>query len=162
MRKIALVAIALAPIGVAAFLWSRAVWTQAEDGAAGAEVVGVVRRDVGSVVKATGIIEPRVGAEVGVGSRISGVVKRHYVRIGDRVAKGQLLAELDDRDLIARRDEAAAAVQQADVNLSYARTDLQRTRANKRRITPLLRYRSSMWATLQLVTFQQQSRNVCP
>jgi HlyD family secretion protein len=127
VRKATFAAIGLAAIAVAVFLWSRAVWTQAED-AAGAEVVRVVRRDVGSVVKATGIVKPRVGAEVRVGSRISGVVKRLYVRLGDSVSKGQLLAELDDRDLIARRNEAAAAVQQAEVNLSFARTDLQRKR----------------------------------
>lgn len=129
MKKVAFAVVGLAAIGIATFLWSRAVWTQSEDDAAGAEVVRVVRRDVGYVVKATGIIKPRVGAEVRVGSRISGVVARLYVRIGDRVTKGQLLAELDDRDLIARRDEAAAAVQQAEVNLSYARTDLERKRA---------------------------------
>jgi HlyD family secretion protein len=127
LRKLTFAAVALAAIAVAAFLWGRAVWTQSEDNAA-AGVVRVVRRDVGSGVKATGIIKPRVGAEVRVGSRISGVVKRLYVRIGDRINKGQLLAELDDRDLIARRNEAAAALQQADVNLSYARTDLQRKR----------------------------------
>jgi RND family efflux transporter MFP subunit len=128
LRKITFGAIALTAIGVAVFLWSNRAWTQAEDDAAGAEAVRVVRRDVGSVVKATGIVKPRVGAEVRVGSRISGVVKRLYVRIGDRVTKGQMLAELDGRDLIARRNEAAAVVQQADVNLSYARTDLQRKR----------------------------------
>ena len=34
----------------------------------------VTRRDIGSTVLATGIIKPKVGAEVKVGSRISGVV----------------------------------------------------------------------------------------
>jgi HlyD family secretion protein len=102
------------------------VWTESDGGAAAAQVVRVARRDVGDVVKSTGIIKPSVGAEVRVGSRISGVVKRLYVRIGDRVNHGDLLAELDDRDLIARRDEASAALQQAEVNLAYATTDLQR------------------------------------
>jgi methyl-accepting chemotaxis protein len=87
------------------------------------------RRDIGSVVKATGVIKPRIGAEVRVGSRISGVVQRLYVQIGDTVRKGQLLAQLDERDLVARRDEAAAALQQAEVNLAYARSDVQRKRA---------------------------------
>jgi len=128
LKKIALVVVGLLAIGVAAVLWSRAAWTRSEDNAAGTQVVPVVRRDIASFVKATGIIKPRVGAEVRVGSRVSGVVKRLYVQIGDRVSKDQLLAELDDRDLIARRDEAAAAVQQADANLSYAKTDLQRKR----------------------------------
>jgi HlyD family secretion protein len=123
-----LATVALAAVGVATFVWSRGTWTQANDIAAATQTVRVGRRDIGNVVKATGIIKPRVGAEVRVGSRVSGVVKRLYVRIGDRVTKGQLLAELDDRDLLARRDEAAAAVQQADVNLGYATTDLQRKR----------------------------------
>jgi HlyD family secretion protein len=129
VRKLASAGVGLAVIGVGAFLWGRAVWTQPERDLADADVVRVVRRDMMSAVKATGIIKPRVGAEVRVGSRTSGVVKRLSVRIGDRVHKGQLLAELDDRDLMARRDEADAALQQADVNLSYARTDLQRRQA---------------------------------
>jgi HlyD family secretion protein len=128
VRRATFAVIGLAVIGVAAFLWGRAVWTESDRGVASAQVVRVVRRDIGEAVKATGIIKPRVGAEVRVGSRISGVVKRLYVRIGDGVSKGQLLAELDDRDLIARRDEANAAVQQAEVNLAYATTDLQRKR----------------------------------
>src|SRR5262249_17707990 len=72
---------------------------------------------------------PMVGAEVRVGSRISGVVKRLYVRIGDAVVKGQLLAELDERDLVARRDESAAALRQGEVALGYAKLDLDRKRA---------------------------------
>jgi RND family efflux transporter MFP subunit len=118
----------LTVVAAAAFVWNRVVRTPADDPAASLQAARVVRRDIGNVVKATGIIKPRVGAEVRVGSRISGVVKHLYVRIGDRVAKGQLLAELDDRDLIARRDEAVAALQQAEVNLGYATTDLQRRR----------------------------------
>jgi HlyD family secretion protein len=125
LKKAAVVVIGLAALGVAALLWSRAGRAQSQ--AAGeAQVVRVVRRDIGSFVKATGIIKPRVGAEVRVGSRASGVVKRLYARVGDRVTAGQLLAELDDRDLVARRNEAAAAVQQADVNVRYTRSDLAR------------------------------------
>jgi RND family efflux transporter MFP subunit len=129
LKKLVITAIGIITIGAAAVFWTRVAWIQPERVAAEAQVVRVARTDIAFVVKATGIIKPRVGAEVRVGSRVSGVVKRLYVRIGDRVAKGQLLAELDDRDLIARRDEAAAAAQQADANLAYARTDLQRKRA---------------------------------
>jgi RND family efflux transporter MFP subunit len=79
-----------------------------------------------SQVKATGVIKPMIGAEVRVGSRISGVVGRLYVRVGDVVRDGQLLAEIDDRDLVARRNEAAAALELARANLDYARADLHR------------------------------------
>ena len=79
-----------------------------------------------SQVKATGVIKPMIGAEVRVGSRISGVVGRLYVRVGDVVRDGQLLAEIDDRDLVARRNEATAALELAQANLDYARADLHR------------------------------------
>jgi RND family efflux transporter MFP subunit len=93
-----------------------------------ADTVRVARRDLGRVVKATGVVKPMIGAEVRVGSRVSGVVKRLFVRIGDRVEKGQLLAELDDRELIARRDQASAALAVSLATLSYAQADLQRKR----------------------------------
>jgi len=94
----------------------------------GIEAVRVARRDIGTSVRATGVIKPMVGAEVKVGSRASGVVARLPVRIGDSVTKGQLLAELDARELIARRDQAAAALASARAQLAYAVTDLARKR----------------------------------
>jgi RND family efflux transporter MFP subunit len=63
-----------------------------------------------------------------VGSRVSGVVRRLYVRIGDPVVKGQLLAELEARELEARRTQAAAALQSAQATLDYSRADLRRKR----------------------------------
>jgi RND family efflux transporter MFP subunit len=68
------------------------------------------------------------GAEVRVGSRISGVVRRLFVRVGDRVRRGDPLAELDDRELVARRAEAVGALELAEANLQFARADLGRKR----------------------------------
>ncbi len=103
-----------------------------------ADTTHTARRDDTATVKATGVIKPRVGAEVRVGSQVSGVVKRLYVQVGDSVRKGQLLAELDDRDLVAKRDQAAAEVQQMQADLEYARADLARKRdlAAARVLTP--------------------------
>lgn len=92
------------------------------------ERVRVARRAPEPVVSATGVIRPRVGAEVRVGSRISGVVRRLFVRIGDRVEKGQLLAELDTRELRARRDQASASLALARANLAFSEADLRRKR----------------------------------
>ncbi len=92
------------------------------------EVVRATRRSIASTVKATGVVKPRIGAEVKVGSRVSGVVARLHVRIGDTVARGQLLAELETRELAARRDQAAAALAAAEATLRYARADLLRKR----------------------------------
>ena len=128
MKRLLWGTVTVAVIGGVAFMLVRARATQAESAATG-EVARVARRDIASMVKATGVIKPRVGAQVRVGSRISGVVRRLYVQIGDSVRKGQLLAELDDRDLIARRDEAAAALEKLELDLKYDSLDLRRKRA---------------------------------
>jgi HlyD family secretion protein len=131
MRKLLLASFVLAVIAIGVVMYGRATGTKADDpppdrtrDAARA----AARREAAAVVKATGIIKPMIGAEVRVGSRISGVVTRLFVRIGDRVTKGQLLAELDARELTARREEAAAAVELARANVAYALADLRRKR----------------------------------
>lgn len=86
----------------------------------------VTRRDIASSVVATGIIKPMVGAEVRVGSRISGVVNRLHVSIGDNVTEGQLLAELDDVELQSRLDNAEAALNMARAELDFADLELKR------------------------------------
>src|SRR5215472_2564263 len=126
MKKFLLAAAALMVIAVAFMVITRVSAKQADEASQAAVVVRVTRRNIGSVVKATGVIKPMVGAEVRVGSSVSGVVSRLYVRIGDRVDKGKPLAELDARELIARRDAAEAGVRLAEANLSYTRTDLRR------------------------------------
>jgi RND family efflux transporter MFP subunit len=107
----------------------RAAAKRAKEAAPLGQVARVTRRTIGSSVKATGVVKPRIGAEVTVGSRVSGVVARLHVRIGDTVARGQLLAELETRELVARRDQALAALAAAEATLQYARSDLARKRA---------------------------------
>lgn len=126
MKRFLLAAAALLAVGLAFAVIMRVSANQARNDPQNADVVRVTRRDVGSVVKAVGVIKPMVGAEVRVGSSASGVVSRLFVRIGDRVEKGALLAELDSRQLVARRDAAEAAVKLANANLSYTLADLRR------------------------------------
>jgi HlyD family secretion protein len=103
---------------------------QAEPSGPFAGKTGVVmRRDLGSVVLATGIIKPCVGAEVRVGSRVSGIVKRLHVRIGDFVEKGQLLGELDPTESRALYNQALANLENAKAGLNYAALALKRQKA---------------------------------
>jgi RND family efflux transporter MFP subunit len=126
MKRFLVAAAIIGAIAVAFIVIAHVSAKQAEDVPQSAEVVPVARRDVGSVVKATGVIKPMVGAEVRVGSSVSGVVSRLFVRIGDKVEKGKLLAEVDSRELVARHDAAEAAVRLASANLSYTRADFRR------------------------------------
>jgi macrolide-specific efflux system membrane fusion protein len=101
------------------------------------DTVRAARRDLDAVVKATGVVRPVVGAEVRVGSRASGVVERLHVKVGDPVHRGQLLAELETRELAARRDQAAAALASARARAVLAGQERARARrlANDRALS---------------------------
>jgi len=86
----------------------------------------VEKRDMGSLVQATGIIKPKVGAEVKVGARITGKVEHLYANIGDRVRKGQVLVRLEQDDLKARADQAEAAYLEVAAAFDKAKSDLER------------------------------------
>ncbi len=88
----------------------------------------VARHDIRSSVMATGIIKAQTGAEVDVDSRASGVVKRLYVKVGSRIRRGQLLAELDAAELQARCQQATALLSKAQADLDYAELRFGRVR----------------------------------
>ncbi|HDP94523.1 MAG TPA: efflux RND transporter periplasmic adaptor subunit [Candidatus Aminicenantes bacterium] len=93
------------------------------------QTVTVTRKDVGSNVLATGVIKPMVGAEVRVGSRVSGLVKRIYANVGDFVEKGQIIAELDPAELQAKYSQALANQRNTAANFDYAKLDLARQKS---------------------------------
>ncbi len=121
MRKLVVVLVLIVAVAIAIVVLART-----EETPPAPQPSAPRQRVVETAVKATGVIKPMIGAEVRVGSRISGVVRRLYVRVGDTVRAGQLLAELDDRDLVARRLEAQAELELAKANLEYTRADLRR------------------------------------
>lgn len=93
------------------------------------QTAGVVRRDIGSTVLATGIIKPKVGAEVKVGSRISGVVRKLRANIGDFVKAGQVIAELDNAELQAKLNQNIAALNKAEADYEYSKLNLERQKS---------------------------------
>lgn len=121
-------AVGLAVVAVPLALLAAARVRRGAEETAARETVRVSRRTIGSFVKATGVVKPRIGAEVKVGSRVSGVVARLHVQIGDRVRRGQLLAELETRELSARRDQAVAALAAAEATTAFAQSDFERRR----------------------------------
>jgi multidrug efflux pump subunit AcrA (membrane-fusion protein) len=81
----------------------------------------VVRCNIRAQIQATGVVRAMVGAEVKVGSRISGKVERLYANVGDNVKKGDLIAKLEDVDLSARVARAEAEVASARAQLGLVR-----------------------------------------
>ena len=98
----------------------------------------VQRQDLATVVSASGEIKPK--NYVNVGANAFGKITHLYVKEGDRVKKGQLLAQLEnvqssadvsatDASLQAAQTDALAA----DANLKTAQADLLRAQADYER-----------------------------
>ncbi|HIW00492.1 MAG TPA: MATE family efflux transporter [Candidatus Desulfovibrio intestinipullorum] len=69
----------------------------------------------------TGIIKPEEGAEVKTGSRFTGVIDRLHVRLGDAVTKGQVIAELDNREQEAECNRLNATIRKLKAELDMAK-----------------------------------------
>jgi HlyD family secretion protein len=88
----------------------------------------VERGDLARSVVATGKIEPLTKVEVK--SKASGLVKEVLVDYGERVRRGQVLAELDKEELQARVREARAALQSAQASVASAQASVERGRVD--------------------------------
>jgi HlyD family secretion protein len=86
----------------------------------------VERGDIARSVVATGRIEPITKVEIK--SKANGIIKELKVQVGDVVAPGQTLAELDKENLAARVREAKAALIGAESNLKAAEAQLEKNR----------------------------------
>ncbi len=88
----------------------------------------VEKGDLAKSVVATGKVEPITKVEVK--SKASGIVKKLLVDTGDRVKKGQLLAQLDKQEIEAQVAQSRAALQAAEANLKSSEADWQRAKVD--------------------------------
>lgn len=90
------------------------------------ETVTVARGDVEATVVAIGTLQPR--HSVDVGAQVSGQIMRLHVEPGDRVEKGQLLAEIDAslHEATVEADRAALDGLRAQLAEQQAQLDLAR------------------------------------
>ncbi len=108
---------------------------QANKGVVTVQTDRAQREDLSSIVSASGEIKPKT--YVNIGANAFGKITHLYVREGDRVRKGQLLAQLENvqssadvaatrASLEASRTDAIAA----EANLNTAKADLARAKAD--------------------------------
>ncbi len=88
----------------------------------------VERGDLAKSVVATGKVEPITKVEIK--SKASGIVKKLYVDAGDRVKKGQLLAELDREEISAQVEQARASLQASESSLTGSQADYERAKVD--------------------------------
>lgn len=91
---------------------------QAIYGVPGLRMVAARLQSVPDEIEAPGFVIAKDTAQVA--SRTTGTVIQVAVREGDFVRRGQLLAQLDDRELIARKGAAEAALQEAGAGVGEA------------------------------------------
>jgi HlyD family secretion protein len=85
----------------------------------------VARQDLEITVEATGSVEPIRTVEVK--SKASGEILRLYVDVGDAVSRGDLLAEVDPRDVRNDHNQAQADLEVAEARLEIALAQLTRS-----------------------------------
>lgn len=121
-RKFLLLTVAMIGIVVAgAAIWSRAVRPVR---------VRVAAAEVNLPEQVFGL--GTIGADVqsNVGFKVAGVLARTFAAEGERVKAGQILAQLDARDVEAQVAEARAGVQQAEAGVDKAQADVAAAQAN--------------------------------
>jgi RND family efflux transporter MFP subunit len=98
------------------------------------ELGAATRGSMSDLVTVVGNLEGQ--ASVDVSSKVSGRLEEVAVRIGDRVAKGGILARVESRELTeqvrqaeASFDVARATVRQREADLKFAQTNLDRSRS---------------------------------
>jgi RND family efflux transporter MFP subunit len=91
-------------------------------------VVMVKKAEIQGKVHGPGTVQSKV--PVAVSPKITGILEKLYADQGDRVQKGQLLAELDAVELRAREAAAQAAKNRAQRDLARAQADLGKAQAN--------------------------------
>ncbi|TWI18781.1 HlyD family secretion protein, partial [Mesorhizobium tianshanense] len=90
--------------------------------------VAAAERDVPVQVFGLGTVEARVTSRIGF--KVSGVLVDLRADVGKRVAKGAVLARLDDREQSAQVARANAMVELADANLQRAAASVEKAQAN--------------------------------
>ena len=118
--------LAVAVLAVAWF-W----WPEPDEPPPNPVTVAVARGDIESTVPASGVLE--AGSRVDVGAQVSGQLHVLHVKLGDVVAEGDLLAEIDDfiqrtrvESARAFLDELEAETESIDASLGLARSQLAR------------------------------------
>ena len=91
-------------------------------GRIGLKVVPAARRPIEQIVRATGVISPQPNREATVASRVQGKVETIYVNLGQRVEKGQRLADLQSLEMENLQVELVSA----SSNLTVLKKDRER------------------------------------
>jgi len=92
------------------------------------KAVSVEKRNLTAQVYGNGTVEAKV--VVGVSSKITGRIVELLADQGDRVKQGQLLARLENDDLLQQQQQSEAGLNRSAANLNVEQANLQKAKAN--------------------------------
>lgn len=92
------------------------------------QVARLEKRDLTSQVYGNGTVEARV--VVGVSSKITGRIVELLVDQGERVKRGQLLARLENEDVLRQQQQSEASLNRSAATLNVEQANLRKARAN--------------------------------
>jgi len=92
----------------------------------------IKRGTIHEAIEATGEIKPCTGAEISLGARVTGMVVKEPIQIGDRVRKGDLIAVIDNRELREAVGKAQASLDKVKANYENSITRQQKKLERKK------------------------------
>ena len=99
------------------------------------DVETVEGREIRRVVKASGVVDPRV--KVNISAHVIAKIERLFVAEGDEVTAGEPVLELERQSFLAARDEWRARLAQARSSVRQAEVELADRRLRERRAREL-------------------------
>ncbi|MDA8430315.1 MAG: efflux RND transporter periplasmic adaptor subunit [Geobacteraceae bacterium] len=91
------------------------------------KTTSVEKRELISQVYGNGTVEAKV--VVGISSKITGRIVELYADQGERVKRGQLLARLENEDLVHQQQQSEAGLKRSVAGLDVERANLQKAKA---------------------------------
>lgn len=116
----------------------------------------VDRGDIEKSVFATGILKP--ARQVNVGAQVNGQLKKLYVKPGDRVAQGQLLAEIDPTLQLNELRKSQAELRSAQAQKLASQAQLKQYQLELTRQRALARDRAGVASDLEKAQAQHDAQ----
>lgn len=129
-RRKAISILLLLAVVIATAYFAIGRFSKKSDAPTGIATGKVQRTTITQVISATGSVTAQTGAQVRIGSQITGRIKRLYADVGTKLKAGQIIAELDLPDIKAQLDQAVANLDLARVKLSEQESGIGLQRTN--------------------------------
>ncbi|WP_457623433.1 efflux RND transporter periplasmic adaptor subunit [Persephonella sp.] len=107
----------------------------------------VIKGKIQDIIEATAIVKTQVNAYVKVGARATGLIQKMNVDIGDHVKKGELIAIIDQREILKDIEKSQAELDRAKAILEEVRKTypLKIKEAEKKVESSKANYNFALW-----------------